>query len=122
MVILLTFNKPKKPNSKISIRETGYLCIFLIRPLRLVTGAPPWLLRPMMVSTSSELYPDTQLFFFFFFNAKASSFLILCRTCVTCGAPWYAGGLRVLFIPREAEDFPGGDNHSNHVPLPTNLA
>ena len=25
-------------------------------------------------------------------------------------------------IPREAEDFPGGDNHSKHVPLPTYLA
>ena len=25
-------------------------------------------------------------------------------------------------IPRETEDFPRGDNHSKHVPLPTNLA
>ena len=25
-------------------------------------------------------------------------------------------------IPREAEDFPGGGNHSRHVPLPTYLA
>ena len=39
---------------------------FLFRPLPRVTGIPPWLLRPMRVSTSSELYPDARLFFCFF--------------------------------------------------------
>ena len=29
----------------------------------LVTGTPPWLLRPVKASTSSELYSDTRLFF-----------------------------------------------------------
>ena len=61
-------------------------------------------------------------FFFLFLNAKASSFLILCSTCVTYGAPCHARGHQVLFIPREAEDFRRGDNHSKHVPLPTHLA
>ena len=28
----------------------------------------------------------------------------------------------LTLIPREAEDFPRGDNHSKHVPLPTYLA
>ena len=27
----------------------------------------------------------------------------------------------ILHIPREAEDFPGGDKHFKHVPLPTYL-
>ena len=35
---------------------------FFLRPLPCVTGTPPWLLRPE-ASTSSELYPDTMLFF-----------------------------------------------------------
>ena len=48
---------------------------FLFRPLPHVTSTPPWLLRPMRVSTSSELYPNTWLFFVFecigiqFFNS-----------------------------------------------------
>ena len=63
--ILLTMNKPKTPNSKTPVREAGYLCIFLFRPLPRVTGTPPWFLRPMRVSTNSELYPDTWLFFCF---------------------------------------------------------
>ena len=51
---------------------------FLFRPLPHVSGTPPWLLRPMRVSISSELYPNTWLFFvfLFFLNAQASSFLI----------------------------------------------
>ena len=36
---------------------------FFLRPLPCVTGTPPWLLRPMKASTSSELYPNTGLFF-----------------------------------------------------------
>ena len=62
---LMTWDKSKITNSKTPVGETGYLCIcFLFRPLHHVTGTPPWLLRPMRVSTSSELYPDTWLFLF----------------------------------------------------------
>ena len=60
------FEQVKKTNSKTPVGETGCLCIFLFRPLPHVTGTPPWLLRPMRVSTSSELYPHTVLFFLFF--------------------------------------------------------
>ena len=34
--------------------------------LFLVTGTPPWLLRPMKASTSSELYPGYYRFLYFF--------------------------------------------------------
>ena len=67
----------------------------------------------------------------------------LCSSCVTCGtlchtfghqvlpAPWMTS-LDVLqdampcqgsltLIPREAEDFPRGNNQSKHMPLPTHL-
>ena len=62
------FEQVKKTNSKTPVGETRYLCIFLFRPLPHVTGTSPWLLRPMRVSTSSELYPDTGLFFCFWMH------------------------------------------------------
>ena len=56
------FEEVKKINKKTPLGETGCLCIFSW-PWPHVTGTPPWLLRPVKVSTSSELYPDTWLFF-----------------------------------------------------------
>ena len=114
---------------------------FLFRPLPRVTGTPPWLLRPMRVSTSFELYPDTRLFFVFL-NAQASSFLIQTHLRVTYGTPCRVRGhsrahtcdlrdamprQRSLyidpppFLPREAEDFLRGDKHFKHVPPPIYL-
>ena len=106
-----------------------------------VTGTPTWLLRPVKVSTSSELYPD-----YFrlptFFNVQASSFLIhppfptqpvrlplvtypsLCSTCVTYGTLCHAIGHQVLPtqpLPRKVEDFPRGDKYFKYVPPPTYL-
>ena len=107
-----------------------------------VTSTPPWLLRPVKISTSSELYPD-----YFrlptFLNVQASSFFIhppfptqsvrlhlvtypsLCSTCVTYRMPCHAIG-HLAFptqpLPMEAEGFPRGDNHSKHMPLLTYLA
>ena len=49
----------------------------------------------------------------------------LCSICVTYRTLCCAIGHKVLPnqpLPREAEDFPRSDNHSNHVPLPTYLA
>ena len=49
----------------------------------------------------------------------------LCSTCVTYETLCHAIGHQVLPIqpfPREAEDFPRGDNHSKHVSLFTYLA
>ena len=113
----------------------------LSRQLIHVTGTPPWLLRPVKVSTSSELYPD-----YFrlptFLNVQASSFLIhspfptqsvrlplvtypsLCSTCVTYRTLCHAIGHQMLPtqpLPREVEDFPRGDRHFKHVPPPTYL-
>ena len=105
------------------------------------TGTPPWLLRPVKVSTNSELYPD-----YFrlptFLNVLASSFLIhspfptqsvrlplvtypsLCSTCVTYRTLCQVIGHQVLPtqpLPREVEDFPRGDKYFKHVPPPTYL-
>ena len=73
--ILLTLNRSKKLTAKFLCEKLNTYTFFLFRPLPRVTGTPPWLLRPMRVSTSSELYPDTRLFLFFecigiqFFNS-----------------------------------------------------
>ena len=106
-----------------------------------VTSTPPWLLRPVKVSTSSELYPD-----YFrlptFLNVYASNFLIhssfltqsvrlplvtytsQCSTCVTYRTPCHASAHQVLptqSIPREAEDFPMDDKYFKHAPPLTYL-
>ena len=106
-----------------------------------VTSTPPWLLRPVKVSTSSELYPD-----YFrlptFLYVQASSFLIhspfptqsirlplvtypsLCSTCVTYRTLCHAIGHQALPtqpLPREVENFPRGDKHFKHVLPPTYL-
>ena len=87
---------------------------FFLRPLPCVTGTPPWLLRPMKASTSSELYPNTGLFFeclgIQFLNSSHVTYGTLCRT----GDHSHS--------PKEAQDFPGRGNHSKHMPLPTYLA
>ena len=91
---------------------------YLFRPLSHVTGTPPWLLRPMRVSTSSELYPNTWLFFVFeyigiqFFNSL---------TCDLRNAMPRQRSLTLTLIPREAENFPKSDKYFKHVPLPTYL-
>ena len=49
----------------------------------------------------------------------------LSSTCVTYRTPCHAIGHQVIptqpLLPREAEDFPRGDKHFNHVPLLTYL-
>ena len=107
-----------------------------------VTSIPPWLLRPVQISSSSELYPN-HFQLPTFLNVQASSFLIhppfptqsvrlhlvtypsLCSTCVTYRMQCHAIGHQALPIQplhREAEDFPRGDSHSKHMPLLTYLA
>ena len=106
-----------------------------------VTSTPPWLLRLVKVSTSSELFPN-----YFrlptFLNVQASSFLIhspfptqsvrlpfvtypsLCSTCMTYRMLCHAIGHQVLPtqpLPREVEDFPRVDRYFKHVPPPTYL-
>ena len=85
-----------------------------LKLLPYVTGTPSWLLRPMKASTSSELYPNTGLFFeclgIQFFNSAH----------VTYGTLYHTGDHS--HSPKEAEDFPGGGNHSKQMPPPTYLA
>ena len=82
-----------------------------------VTSTPPWLLRHVKASTSSELYPDTRLLGFFFkclgtkfFNSSHVTYRTPCRTRGHSHSP------------KEAEDFPRGGNHSKHMPPLTYLA
>ena len=104
------------------------------------TSTPPWLLRPVKVSTSSELYPN---YFWLptFLDCSGIQFFdsppfptqsvrlplvtypSLCSISVTYRTPCHASGHQVLLTqPSEAEDFPRGGNHSMHVPLLTYLA
>ena len=115
IVILLTLNKLKKLTTKLPWEKLDAYASFFW-PWPHVTGTPPWLLRPVKVSTSSELYPDTWLFFVFecigiqFFNSLTCDL----RDTMPCQRS-------PTLIPREAEDFPRGGNHSKHVPLLTYL-
>ena len=74
-----------KNYSKTLLRETG--CLNIFESLPHITGTSPWFLSPVKVSTSSEHYPDTMLFFYL--NAQASSFFNL-YTNVTYEIPCHA--------------------------------
>ena len=115
---MLTLNKLRKLTTKIPWEKKldAYASFFsFFWPFPHVTGTPPWLLRPVRVFTSSELHPDTWLFFeclgIQFFNSLTCD-LQDAMPCQRLPTP----------ILREAEDFPRGDNHSKHVPLSTYLA
>ena len=80
-----------------------------LKPLPCVTGTTPWFLRPVKVSTSSELYPNTRLFFecleIQFFNPFSCE---LRDTMLHQRSP--------ILLPREAEDFPRGGSQSSYMP------
>ena len=103
------------------------------------TTTPLLLLRPMKVSTSSELcsgffwlhnfldYPAIQ-----FFDSPLTqpvglhweTYHLLRSTSVTYRMPCHASGHQVLPtqpLPKKAEDFPRGGKHPKHVPLLTCL-
>ena len=95
------------------------------------TDTPPWLLRPVKVSNSSELYadyfqlpdfldcPGTQ-FCYLSVMLPLATYHSLCSTSVTYRMSCHASGhlmLPTLSLPREAEDFPRGDKHLKHEPL-----
>ena len=103
-----------KPDNKTLLIETGCLSIFGSPPC--VTDTPPWLLRPVKVSTSSELYPDTR-YFFWMLRHPIFQFALTCDLWDVIPRQ-----RSPTLVPREAEDFPRGGNHSKHVPLPTYLA
>ena len=103
------------------------------------TSTPPWFLRPMKVSTTSELYPDYfQLPTFLeclsiqFFDSPLTqpvrlhlvTYHSLCSTSVIYRTSCHASGYKVLPtqpLPREEEDFSRGYKHPKHVPLLTYL-
>ena len=103
-----------------------------------VRGTPPWLLRLVKVSTSSDSTPttfDTFLMFrhpVFLFTPFSNTVIrlplvtypSLCSTCVTYRTLCHAIGHQVLPtqpLPREVEDFPRGGKYFKHVPPPTDL-
>ena len=103
----------KQPYNKTSLGETGCLSIF--GPPPRVTGTPSWLLRPMKFSTSSELYLNMRLYFLFGM-LRHSVFFRTCDLRDAMPRQW-----SITLLPREAEDFPRGGNHSKHMLLFTYL-
>ena len=111
----MSLNKSKKPLYQNSLGRNQMPRHFFWAAT-CVTGTLHWLLGPVKVSNSSELYPDTRLFYFFeclgiqFFNSVTCDLL----DAMPCqGSP--------TLLPREAEDFTRGDNHSKYMPLLTCL-
>ena len=70
---------------------------FFLRPLPCITGTPPWFLRPMKASTSSELYLNNGLFFeclgIQFFNSSQVTYGTPC--CARGHSHSYLGKLRI---------------------------
>ena len=90
------------------------LFFLFFRPSPHVTNTPPWLFRLVRISTSSELYPDTRLFF----ECLGIHFLIC--SLVTYGMLCHARG-HLHFLPRETDDFPMGERYFKDMPLLTYL-
>ena len=105
-----------------------------------VTSTLPWLLRTVKVSTSSELYPWLLSVAYFLFRHPVflftSLFLTqsvrqplvtypsLCSVYVTYRTPYHANSHQALStkpLPKEADNFYRGGNHSKYVPLLTYL-
>ena len=114
--ILLTLNRSKKTNSKTPVGEKGYLCIFFGLDHCLMSAA----LHPSFSEPCLHwLWALPWHLAFFVFECIGIQFF----NSLTCDLRDAMPRQRSLtLIPREAEDFPRGDNHSKHVPLPTYLA
>ena len=102
--------------------ETGCLCIFFCLGHCLMSLA----LHPgfsTLAQTYEGLSSTQTLGFFFFFECIGIQFFNS-HTCDLRDAMPRQRSLTLTLtvIPREAEDFPRGDNHSKRVPLPTHLA
>ena len=102
---------------KTPLGETGHIGILFLRPLPCVTSTPPQLLRPVRISTSYELYPDTgfsECLSSQFFNSPAPMLLTgrhATSVVTRCFPP----------LPKEAEDFPRGEKYFRHMPPLTYL-
>ena len=95
----------------------------LFRLLIHATSTSPWLLRPVTVSTSFELYPNYFRLPTFVINPPPPPpFDPLWFTCVAYRTPCFVSDHQMLStqsLLQEAEDFPRGSKHSKHVPLLT---
>ena len=115
IVILLTLNKLKKLTKKLPWENLDAYASFFGHGLMLPALHPGFsdLLgsRPALSSTSR--------LGFFLFECLGIQFFNLLTCDLRDSMPCQRSP---TLIPREAEDFPGGDNHSKHVPLPTYLA
>ena len=107
------FEQVKKTNNKTPVGETGCLCIcFLFLAIALCHWHST--LASQTCEGLHQLWALPWHLAFFkclgiqFFNLLTCDLwdTMLCQRSPT-------------LIPREAEDFPGSDNHSKHVPLPT---
>ena len=106
---------------------------FCFRLMPHVTSTPPWLLRP--VRSPAALSSTLTLSFFWMHRHPVFQFAHMWVTgryttpevthinSLTCDLRDAIPRQRSpTLIPREAEDFPRGFNHSKHVTLPTYLA
>ena len=108
---MAALNKLKKLTIKLPWKKLDAYAFFWPWPHG--TGTQLGLFRPVRVSTSSELYPDTWLFYFcFFFECLG----IQVFNSLTCDLRDIMPCQRSsTFIPREAKNFPRGDRHFKHV-------
>ena len=99
--------------------ETGCLCIFwFLFFLAIASYHSHSTLASQTCEGFHQLWALPQHLAFFFECSGIQFFnLLTCdsRDIMPCQRP-------PALIPREAEDFPRGDNYSKHVPLPTYLA
>ena len=130
----------KQPYNKTLIGKTECLSNFLgylsmLPALHL--GFPGlWRPPPALISTKTAfscllflfMHPVfwfTSLFLTQWVRLLLVTYPSVCSTYVTYRTPYHASGHQALSIqplPREAEDFPRGSDHSKHVSLPTYLA
>ena len=123
LVILLTLNKFKKLATKLVCWETGCLCIFIFPHPTLSSLTLPWIITRFLNSFYTFSPAQCMVICDFappnpFFESIGIQFFNL----LTCDL-WDAMPCQRSFtlIPKEAEGFPSGDNHSKHVPLLTYL-
>ena len=114
--IFADFEQVKKANSKTPLGETGCLFIFCLGHCLMSSALHPSFSD---LAGSPPVLSSTPTLVFFVFECIAIQFFnsLTCDLRDAMPCQW-----SLTLIPRVAEDFPRGDNHSKHAPLPTYLA